>query len=52
MLIDWYSKLRHSVNCKIMCRFPKKVLLVKDMVAGAGEAAMAALGARLSDAAR
>lgn len=29
LLIDWYSKIRHSVNCKIMCRFPKKVLLVK-----------------------
>ena len=29
MLIDWYSKLRHSVNIKLMCRLPMKVLLVK-----------------------
>ena len=29
MLITWYSIIRHSVNVKIMCRFPKKVLLVK-----------------------
>ena len=27
--MDWYSKIRHSVDCKIMCRFPKKCLLVK-----------------------
>ena len=25
----WYSMIRHSVDVKIMCRFPKKVLLVK-----------------------
>ena len=25
----WCSIVRHSVNVKIMCRFPKKVLLVK-----------------------
>ncbi len=25
----WYSIVRHSVDVKIMCRFPKKVLLVK-----------------------
>ena len=29
LLMDWYSKIRHSVDCKIMCRFPKKCLLVK-----------------------
>ena len=29
MLAMWYSIVRHSVNVKIMCRFPKKVLLVK-----------------------
>ena len=29
MLATWYSIVRHSVNVKIMCRFPKKVLLVK-----------------------
>jgi hypothetical protein len=29
LLMEWYSSIRHSVNCKIMCRFPKKVLLVK-----------------------
>ena len=28
-LILWYSMIRHSVDVKIMCRFPKKVLLVK-----------------------
>ena len=27
--MDWYSTIRHSVDCKIMVRFPKKVLLVK-----------------------
>ena len=25
----WYSIVRHSVDVKIMCRCPKKVLLVK-----------------------
>jgi len=29
MLMLWYSMIRHSVDCKIMVRFPKKVLLVK-----------------------
>ena len=29
MLATWYSMVRHSVDVKIMCRFPKKVLLVK-----------------------
>ena len=29
MLALWYSIIRHSVNVKVMCRFPKKVLLVK-----------------------
>ena len=29
MLIDWCSKLWHSVNIKFMCRLPMKVLLVK-----------------------
>ena len=29
LLMDLYSKRRHSVNCRIMCRLPKKVLLVK-----------------------
>ena len=29
MLMTWYSIVRHSVNLKIMCRFPKKVLLVQ-----------------------
>ena len=28
-LMLWYSIIRHSVDVKIMCRFPKKVLLVK-----------------------
>ena len=32
MLIMWYSIIRHSVNVKIMCRFPKKVLLVKALM--------------------
>ncbi len=27
--MDWYSIIRHSVDSKIMVRFPKKVLLVK-----------------------
>ena len=25
LLIDWYSRIRHSANCKIMCPFPLKV---------------------------
>ena len=29
MLILWYNSIRHSVDVKIMCRFPKKVVLVK-----------------------
>ena len=29
MLATWYNIVRHSVNVKIMCRFPKKVLLVQ-----------------------
>ena len=29
LLIDWYSKLRHSLNLKIMCGIPKKVLRTK-----------------------
>ena len=28
-LMLWYSTVRHSVDVKIMCRFPKQVLLVK-----------------------
>ena len=28
-LMVWYSIVRHSVDVKIMCRFPKKVLMVK-----------------------
>ena len=28
-LMIWYGIVRHSVDTKIMCRFPKKVLLVK-----------------------
>ena len=32
MLVTWYSVIRHSVNVKIMCRFPKKVLLVKALM--------------------
>ena len=32
MLIMWYSIIRHSVNVKVMCRFPKKVLLVKALM--------------------
>ena len=28
----WYSIVRHSVDVKTMCRFPKKVLLVKAMI--------------------
>ena len=27
--MEWYSIIRHSVDCKIMVRFPKQVLLVK-----------------------
>ena len=27
--MEWYSTIRHSVDCKLMVRFPKKVLLVK-----------------------
>ena len=29
MLVTWYSIVRHSVDVKIRCSFPKKVLLVK-----------------------
>mgnify|MGYP003310695744 CR=1 FL=1 len=29
MLMEWYNMIRHSVDCRIMVRFPKKVLLVK-----------------------
>ena len=29
LLMEWYNTIRHSVDCKIMVRFPKKVLLVK-----------------------
>ena len=29
MLMEWYSIIRHSVDVKIMVRFPKQVLLVK-----------------------
>ena len=29
MLMEWYSVIRHSVNTKIMVRFPKKTLMVK-----------------------
>jgi len=29
MLAMWYNIVRHSVDVKIMCRFPKKVILVK-----------------------
>ena len=36
MLIMWYSIIRHSVNVKVMCRFPKKVLLVKALMLHAG----------------
>ena len=32
MLAMRYSIVRHSVDVKIMCRFPKKVLLVKAMM--------------------
>ena len=32
MLAMWYSSVRHSVDVKIMCRFPKKVLLVKALM--------------------
>ena len=32
MLAMWYSIVRHSVNVKIMCRFPKKALLVKALM--------------------
>ena len=28
-LLRWYGIVRHSVDVKIMCRFPKQVLLVK-----------------------
>ena len=28
-LAEWYSIMRHSVDVKVMCRFPKKVLLTK-----------------------
>ena len=29
LLMEWWSIIRHSVNCKMMVRFPKKVMLVK-----------------------
>ena len=29
LLMDWYSIIRHSVDSKIMVRFPKQVLVVK-----------------------
>ena len=29
MLITWYSTIRHSIDVKIMCRIPQKILLVK-----------------------
>ena len=29
MLLHWYNKVRHSVDVKIMCRFPKRAFLVK-----------------------
>ena len=29
LLMEWYSSIRHSVDVKIMVRFPKQVLLVK-----------------------
>ena len=29
LTMDWYSIVRHSVDTKIMCRFPKQVLLMK-----------------------
>ena len=29
LLAEWYSIMRHSVDVKVMCRFPKKVLLTK-----------------------
>ena len=32
LLMDWYSKIRHSVDCRIMCRIPKKVFLVKALM--------------------
>jgi len=32
MLAMWYSIVRHSVDVKIMCRFPKKLLLVKALM--------------------
>ena len=28
----WYNIIRHSVDVKIMCRFPKKVLLVQALI--------------------
>ena len=31
-LMLWYSMIRHCVDAKIMCRFPKKVLLVKALM--------------------
>ena len=32
LLLDWYSRIRHSIDCRIMCRLPKKVLLVKALM--------------------
>ena len=32
MLAIWYDIIRHSVDVKIMCRFPKKVLLVQALI--------------------
>ena len=29
MVVEWYSIIRHSVDVKVTCRFPKNVLLVK-----------------------
>ena len=28
-LLDWYSRIQHSIDCRIMCRLLKKVFLVK-----------------------
>ena len=32
LLATWYSIVRHSVDVKIMCRFPKKVILVQALI--------------------
>ena len=32
LLFEWCSRIRRSINCKIMCRLPKKVFWVKALM--------------------